>query len=115
MAEWDGRVGGCLGPRAVRARAGSPVQTVAKSAKTNLALNPVLSADGAPSPAELSKPVFPTLRLQGIFYRPKNPSALINAKTISIGGKVASAKVIAITRESVTLEWNGETKVLTLE
>jgi hypothetical protein len=40
---------------------------------------------------------------------------LINSKTVGIGEKVAEAKVLAISRESVTLEWNGETKVLTLE
>jgi hypothetical protein len=40
---------------------------------------------------------------------------MINAKTISIGDKVADARVMAITRDSVTLQWNGETKVLTIE
>ena len=64
---------------------------------------------------EPSKPVFPVLRLQGIFYRPRNPSVLINAKTLPVGGMVAGVRVIAITPESVTLQWNGETKVLTLD
>lgn len=72
--------------------------------------NDLPSASTVPAPA-----TFPALRLQGIFYRPTKPSVLINAKTLPIGGKVAGAQVIAITRDSVTLEWNGETKVLTLE
>lgn len=64
---------------------------------------------------EPPKPTFPTVRLQGIFYRPDRPSVVINAKSVCVGEKVAGAKVVAITRESATLEWNGETKVLTLE
>src|SRR5207244_2519199 len=55
-----------------------------------------------------------TLRLQGIFYRPKKPSAVINSQTVFIGNTVGGGKVIAIDRESVTLQVDGETKVLTL-
>lgn len=67
------------------------------------------------APIVEAKPVFPSVRLQGIFFQASRPSALINAKTVFIGDKVATAKVTAITRDSVTLQWNGETKVLTLE
>ncbi len=76
----------------------------------------VNSATSVPATAvEPAKPSFPPVRLQGIFYRPKNPSVMINSKTLLVGEKVAKVKVLAITRDSVTLEWNGETKVLTLE
>lgn len=64
---------------------------------------------------EPPKPTFPLVRLQGVFYRPNNPSVVLNGKTVLVGAKVAGAKVMEITRDSVTLEWNGETKVLTLE
>ena len=57
----------------------------------------------------------PVFKLQGIFFRPTKPSALVNSKTVFVGDKIAKAKILAIGRESVTLEYQGETKVLTLE
>lgn len=56
-----------------------------------------------------------SLRLQGIFYRPSKPSAVINSKTVFIGDTIAGGKVQSITRNSVTLVVDGETKVLTLQ
>lgn len=55
-----------------------------------------------------------TFKLQGIFYRPANPSAVVNARTVFVGDRIANAKVKAIDRQSVTLDIAGETKVLTL-
>ena len=75
------------------------------SAPTN---PPIATADPPP-------PSFPSVRLQGVFFRLTHPQAMINSKTVSVGDKIANTKVIAITRDSVTLQWNGETKVLTLE
>lgn len=73
------------------------------------------SITNAESPTtEPPKPAAPVLKLQGIFYRPSRPSAMINSKTVFVGDKVAQAKVLAIDRESVTLESDGQTKVLTL-
>jgi len=57
----------------------------------------------------------PTFKLQGIFYRPSNPSAVVNTKTVFVGDRIANAKVKAIDQQSVTLEVAGETKVLTLQ
>ena len=57
---------------------------------------------------------FPVLKVQGIFFRAKNPAAVINAKTVFIGDQVSNAKVVAITTDSVTIEFNGNRKVLTL-
>ena len=93
-------------------------QSMPKASITNIApSSPAAIASIAPTNALVveAKPVFPSVRLQGIFFQASRPSALINAKTVFIGDKVASAKVTAITRDSVTLQWNGETKVLTLE
>jgi hypothetical protein len=78
-------------------------------------LSPPATALSSTNSPEPDKPSFPTLRLQGIFYRARNPSVMLNSKTVSVGDKVAGAKVVAITRDSVTLQWNGETKVLTFE
>ena len=49
----------------------------------------------------------------GIF-RPKNPAAVINTKTVFVGDQVSNARVVAITTDSVTVEFNGNRKVLTL-
>jgi hypothetical protein len=57
----------------------------------------------------------PAFKLQGIFYRPANPSAVVNARTVFVGDRIANAKVKAIDHQSVTLEVGGETKVLTLQ
>jgi hypothetical protein len=56
-----------------------------------------------------------TFKLQGIFYRPTNPSAVVNAKTVFVGDRIANAKVKSIDHQSVTLDIGGETKVLTLQ
>lgn len=60
-------------------------------------------------------PVPVSFRLQGIFYRPGNSSAVVNSKTVFVGDKVSNAKIKAIDKQSVTIELAGETKVLTLE
>ena len=87
--------------------------------------NRVFSVDDEPAPApavitpvapveEPAKPAAPTFRLQGIFYRTKNPSAVVNNKTVFLGDSVGSSRVKAIDRQSVTLERDGVTQVLTL-
>lgn len=60
------------------------------------------------------KPPAPTLKLQGIFWKPTKPMAMINAKMVGKGDKILGAKIIAIDQESVTLDKAGETVVLTL-
>jgi hypothetical protein len=61
-----------------------------------------------------SEPTFPELKLQGVFYRPSNPSAFINGKSVYRGDKIDNARVISIAKDSVTVECNGERKVLTM-
>jgi len=58
---------------------------------------------------------FPALKLQGIFYRPSNPSALINGRTLFVGDFIGEVKVIAVDQRSVKLELEGATKTLRLE
>jgi hypothetical protein len=55
-----------------------------------------------------------TLKLQAIFYRPNNPTAIISSKSVSRGDLVLGARVLRIDRESVVLWVNGQTNVLTL-
>ncbi len=57
---------------------------------------------------------FPPLRIQGIVLRESQPSVMINSKIYFIGDEIGGARVVAIDRESVTLELAGQTNVLTL-
>ncbi len=66
-------------------------------------------------PVTPPKPAFPELKLQGIFYRLNNPTALISGKNVHIGDLVQGAKVVAIERASVTLEFKGERREMTLD
>ena len=63
---------------------------------------------------EPEQPAFPSLKLQGLYWRPSRPSAVINSKTVYVGDRVEMARVTAIDKESVTVQWESETKVLTL-
>ena len=83
-----------------------------KTAGTAAAGAPAESASASVA-ADEAQPA--TFKLQGIFYRPANPSAVVNSKTVFVGDRIANAKVKAIDRQSVTLEIAGETKVLTLQ
>lgn len=57
---------------------------------------------------------FPILKLQGIYYKSAKPSALINGETLEEGDSIEEVRVKKIDRKAVTLEWRGQTKVLTL-
>jgi hypothetical protein len=59
-------------------------------------------------------PPQPIYKLQGIYWRPVRPSAVINGKTLYIGDRVGVARVTAVDQQGVTLDVNGETKVLLL-
>lgn len=91
----------------------APPQVVQTSPAATVAQAPVVT-EPAPVPAAPVGPQFPELKLQGITFHPSNPFALINGKTVSVGQKVSGARVTRIERESVTLEWNGETRQLEL-
>jgi hypothetical protein len=67
-----------------------------------------------PAPAVVSKPTFPTVKVQGIFYREDNPSALINGRTVYVGDRLEDMRVTKIEKNSVTLEWEGQSKVISL-
>ena len=89
-----------------------PVAAETKPSVSAQAAASVPLASGSVDPA--SRPPFPSLKLQGIFFRAVNPAVMISSKTLYVGDKIERAKVVAIDRESVSLEWYGETNVLTL-
>ncbi|HKQ39762.1 MAG TPA: hypothetical protein VJ063_16915, partial [Verrucomicrobiae bacterium] len=56
----------------------------------------------------------PAYKLQGIYWRPTKPAAVVNGKTVYVGDRVDSARVTAIDQEGVTLLVEGKPKVLSL-
>jgi hypothetical protein len=67
----------------------------------------------APEPLKTVVP-----KLQGIFYNPSRPSAVVNGKTVYVGSRAGEARdflVLKISRESVTVANGSQTNVLTLE
>jgi hypothetical protein len=52
--------------------------------------------------------------LQGIYWRPFKPSAVVNGKTLDVGDRLEQARVTAIDQQSVTLTVDGKSKVLQL-
>ena len=66
----------------------------------------------AMTPPPPPKPV--PLRLQAIVFNPKRPSAMVSGKTLFVGDKLGSLRVVAIDRESATLVGAGQTNVLSL-
>jgi hypothetical protein len=74
---------------------------------------PATATAPAAEPA-ISPPAIAWPKLQGIVYRPDQPSALLNNKTVLIGGRSGEFLVVAIDRQSVTLECAGQTNVLRL-
>jgi hypothetical protein len=80
---------------------------------------PITTEASAPSPppvpAQPPEPAKPAYRLQGIFFRTGNPSAMVNGKSVWTGSQIDGATVKTITRDNLTIEVNGETTVLTLK
>jgi len=99
---------------AVTPTAVAPVNAAA--ANTNSI--PVVTNEPAavvPIAAEPPKSLAPVYRLQSIFFRAKNPSAVINGKTLFLGSRVGDAHVVAIDQESATIVTSaGQTNVLLL-
>ena len=87
-------------------QAAAPAETAATPAVSDTPPVP-------PVPVPATGPL-PTFRLQGIFYRTTSPSAMVNGKSVFVGDFVSGAQIKAIDRERVTLEYEGQTKTLTL-
>ena len=97
----------------------SAVTNRAAAATTPLAVAaapPVVAVPAAPvvAVAPAPPPKFPPLRLQSIFYRPSNPSVMINGRTLFLNDEVQGVTVADIQPSSVTLVLSGHTNVLTL-
>jgi hypothetical protein len=96
----------------------APTETKSLPPATTAA-TPVAPVTTTPAPAPTNTTVaapaaFPTLKLQGVIWNPRRPSAVINGKSLFVGEKVERAVVTAIEQDAVTVTWNGEERVLTL-
>ncbi|MGD0088084.1 MAG: hypothetical protein ABSC24_13255 [Verrucomicrobiota bacterium] len=56
----------------------------------------------------------PGAKLQGILYTVTRPCAIISGKTVFVGDSVGKLRVVAISKDSVTLQSETETNVLSL-
>ena len=70
-------------------------------------------ATNTPAVIDEVKPIMP--RLQAVFFNPRNPSAVINGRTVFRGDSLGSFRVTRITADTATLVGEGQTNVLRLE
>jgi hypothetical protein len=100
----------------------SPVAVVTQPAIPATSTEPASSATNSQSVAgtngtavaQPSPPQPAPLKLQGIVFNPKRPSAVINGKSLFRGDRIGAFRVLAIGPDSVTLVGGGRTNVLTL-
>jgi hypothetical protein len=100
---------------------GSPIQAHDQLAplaptRTQETNQPTVSASSSNAqPATETAPTPPPpLKLQGIVFNPKRPSAVISGRTVFLGDRVREMRVVAISAESLTLVGAGRTNVLSL-
>ena len=55
------------------------------------------------------------LRLQGVFYRPPDSTALINGKSVHVGDKIQTVNIVDIGKDRVTVSLSRVTNVLELK
>jgi len=75
---------------------------------------PVVTPVPTNSQPEVVEPPKPEFKLQGIFFNPTRPSAVVNDRTIYTGDRISGWHVKAITLNAVTLATATETNVLSL-
>lgn len=61
------------------------------------------------------RPSFPELKLQGILFSPNRPAAIINGNLVHPRERLADALIIEIRPTTVTVEFQKERRVLTLQ
>ena len=110
----------------------TPTPAATPSVPAPQSVTPVPTAAPTPAPAPAPTPIrapvafntqphnpgtpvhFPPLRLQSIYYRPADPSVMINGKTLYVSDEINGVKVVDISPSSVTLVLSGRTNILTL-
>jgi HD-like signal output (HDOD) protein/CheY-like chemotaxis protein len=93
------------------AKAASNTGTLVVRART-AAADPAAAQSAVATPTNLT---FADLKLQGIFYNSKNPTAIISGKSVHPNERLAGALVVEITPTGVTLDYQNQRKKLTLK
>jgi HD-like signal output (HDOD) protein len=88
-----------------------PPQAASSAAESATTIAASTTSTNQPPPEP--KPI-PDFRLNGIIYTSVHPSAIINGQTVRTGDEVNGATVIAISRTTVTLQFNGHRKTYNL-
>jgi len=92
--------GWAMAHRSVRAIAAEPEPSDATSSAPAISV-PVVKPHPVEPPTALNPPATP--KLQGIFYSPTTPSAILDGRTVHPGDKFGEYRVKAITKYTVTL------------
>lgn len=100
-------VGLSLSKRALPVAAASKVVSAVKS------LPRVIKSPVTSNTVAVTAPQLPELKLQGILLAAR-PCAIVNGKTVFVGDQVYGLQITAISKDSVTLQNETETKVLSL-
>ena len=85
-----------------------PVKAVATT--PSLVANPPPGSHGV----VMAPPLPPEPKLQGILFDATHPCAIVNGKTVFVGDRVGEFRVAAISEDTLTLQSETETKVLSL-
>ena len=98
---------------ATQARNSEGVQAAAAIESASVPVAVPTAATPAPEAVPAAVPAQKTaLQLQAIYYRLKNPTAVINGQTVREGDLLAGGRVAIINRNSVELDVAGSRKVL---
>jgi len=95
-------------PSVKSSRAGDVVESAGRATDfVKLESSAKGTADAAPDS-------FPELNLQGIFFRLKNPSVMINRQALYVGDEIDGVSVVEIHRRKVVVEKDGRRKELSM-
>ena len=97
-----------------RAPVQAEARAVAEPVPAVVPVKPVATPVPTNAQPEVIEPPKPEFKLQGIFFNPNRPSAVVNDRTIYVGYRVSGWHVKAITPKAVTLASGTETNVLSL-
>jgi hypothetical protein len=94
-----------------RVVAAGPV-VVAPTAAAGIAARPAPAAASVVAAVPAAVPA--NIRLQAILFRLRNPTAILNGRTLEVGESVDGAKVVEIQRSLVVIERSGRRETLEL-
>jgi hypothetical protein len=73
----------------------------------------IVEVPAQPQPRTNAPVIFPRLKMQAVFLEESQPSTIIDGQSYGVGDHVGKATIKAISRAGVTLELDGEVRLLT--